>query len=177
MNKEMKSNIIIIILVNVICFGLIALTVFTQFGTGIKVIKNVEMYPVDQGTSHYSSYNSKLHQTYDSYIRRVKVDTDDYDIEPVWVDAKYVFGTDNEKEIRELIEDKDTVRLNVFFSKKNGDTLGVTTKGSTIWSFYYNNNKLLKYGLIIIPCVDLFLVGLLVFSEKMKRKQNNPERG
>ena len=167
----MKSNIIIVILVNAVCIGFIALTVFLQFGSNIEVIKNVEMYPVEQGTSQYSTYNYRLHQTYDSYIRLVKVDTDDDDIEPVWIDAEYVFGTDNEKEIKDLIEDKDTVRLNVFINTKTGETMGVTTKGTSRWSFFYNNNKLLKYGLIIIPCVDIFLIGLIVFSEKMKRKQ------
>ena len=166
----MKSNIIIVILVNVICIGFIALTVFLQFGSDIEVVRNVEMYPVEQGTSQYSTYNYRLHQTYDSYIRLVKIDTDDEDIEPVWVDAKYVFGIDNEKVIKELIEDKDTVRLNVFINSKTGETMGVTTKGTSRWSFFYNNNKLLRYGLIIIPCVDIFLIGLIVFSEKMKRK-------
>ena len=169
MAKDLKTNIIIVILVNAVCAALIALTVFLQFGIHIKVVKNEEMYPVEQGTSHYSSYSYKLHQTYDGYIRVVKIATDDDDIEPVWVDAEYVFGTDNEKEIKDLIEDKDTVRLNVFINAKTGETMGVTTKGATRWSFFYNNNKILKYGLIIIPCVDIFLIGLIVISEKMKR--------
>ena len=166
MESNLKSNIIIVILVNVICFCFIAFTIFMQFGINIKVVKNVKMYPVEQGTSHYSSYNYRLNQSYDSYIRMVRIESDDDDIESVWVDAQYVFGTDNEKEINELIEDKDAVRLNVFINSKTGETMGVTTKGTSRWSFFYNNNKLLKYGLIILPCVDIFLIGLIVFSEK-----------
>lgn len=90
----MKTNIISIVLVNIVCIGLVALTIFLQFDTDIKVIKGVEVYPIEQGVSHYSSYSLKLHQSYETYIRRVKIATDEEGIEPVWVDAKYVFGTD-----------------------------------------------------------------------------------
>ena len=168
----MKTNIISIVLVNIVCIGFIVFTIFMQFGTDIEVIKDVDVYPIEQGVSHYSSYSLKLHQSYETYIRLVKVATDEKDIEPVWVDAKYVFGTDSEKEIRGLIEEKESVRVNVFINPKTGETIGVTTKGASRLSLFYNNNKLFKYGWIIILGVDLFCIGLVIFSEKMKRRDD-----
>ena len=168
----MKTNIISIVLVNIVCIGFIAVTIFMQFGTDIEVIKDLDVYPVEQGVSHYSGYNLRLHQSYETYIRRVKIATDEEGIEPVWVDAKYVFGTDSEKEIKNLIEKKESVRVNVFVNPKTGETIGVTTKGATRLSLFYNNNKLLKYGWIIILGVDLFCIGLVIFSEKMKRRDD-----
>ena len=167
----MKTNIIALAIANIVCVGFIMLTIFLRFGINIEVIKNVDAYPVAQGVSHSSIYDLRLHQTYDNYTRIVKVSTDDEDIEPVWVDAKDIFGTDSEKKIREMIEEKEIVRLNIFINPETGETIGVTKKGSTRWSLFYNNNKLLKYGLTIILCVDIFVIGLIFFPEKMKRRQ------
>ena len=166
----MKSNIISIAAVNIVWIGFILITVFLQFGTDIEVVKKVDSLPVDIGYTQ-----SSIHQTGKAPITtshcKVKIKPEDEDIDPFWVNAKDVFGTEDERKLQKMIDKEETIRLNIFINPKTDEVLGVTTKGTSRWALIYNNNKLVKYGLAILAGVDLFLVGLVIFSEKMKRRQ------
>ena len=169
----MKTNYICLAIVNFICIVFIAFTIFSQFGTNIQVIKAADAYPIDVATRISSRYSGKTQQSYNDYTRVVKVKAKDADIDPVWVDAKYVFGTEDEKELKAMVDNKDIVKLNFFVNPKTNKTLGVTVKGASKWSLFYNNNKLLKYGLIVIPCVDLFVIAVIFLKEKKKATKRN----
>ena len=164
----MKNNIICLFVVNIICVGFIMLTVFLQFGTDIKVLNEVESLPIEVGyaQSTHRSTTGRAARVYDCKVK-VKPDTDD--IAPFWVDAKDVFGTDDEGELEEIIENEDAVKLNIFINPETDKVLGVTVKGASKWSLFYQNNKLVKYGLVIIPCVDVFVLLVMLLSGKKKK--------
>ena len=92
MNKEMKSKIISIAFVNFIAIGFIMFTIFARFGTHIEVIKRVDCVPVD--ISYSKSVSARV----------VLVKSDEDDMDSFWVNAKEIFGTDKERELKEMIE-------------------------------------------------------------------------
>ena len=123
----MKSNIISLAVTNVIAIGFIIFTIFARFGTHIEVIKRMELLPVSVGYS-----NSE---------RVVLMESeDDDDIDRFWVNAKYVYGTDKERELRRMIEDEDTIRLNVFIDPRTEEVLGITKKSTSVLGLIYVNH-------------------------------------
>ena len=145
----MKTNIISLAVTNVIAIGFIIFTVFATFGTHIEVIKRMELLPVSVGYA-----NSER-------LVLMEPEDDDYDIDRFWVSAKYVYGTDKERELREIIDDEDTIRLNVFIDPRTDEVLGVTKKSTSKLALIYNNHKLFRYGIPIILGVDIFCVVLM----------------
>ena len=170
----MKSNILSLVIVDVICIAFIVFTVISQFGTNIKALEDVRSTPVDTGSSEYTLYrrgygSSKL------YKMVVKMEPEDDEIESFWVDPVEVFGTEDEHDIKDLINAGDAVRINVFVNPETGKVLGYTTKGASIPAMIYSNNKLVKYGSIIIPAVNVFVIILIVISEKAKKKKQRKQ--
>lgn len=170
----MKSGIISLALVDVICIAFIFFTVISQFGTNIKVYEREKAYPVEYGSFEHTLYrrgygSSKIYQS------AVKMQPADDDIDTFWVVAEEVFGTDDEHELKELIEEKEEVRLNIFVNPETGKVIGSTTKGTSKFALIYNDNKLVKYGLIIIPAVNVFVIILIVISEKVKKKNQKKQ--
>ena len=53
----MKTKILSVIIANIIIIGFIIFTVFMQFGTNIKVLKKVEVCPIDVSYSQDARYN------------------------------------------------------------------------------------------------------------------------
>ena len=157
MKKEMITNIISIVVVNIIAILFIVFTIFARFGIHIEVIKKVDCVPVSV--------------SYSNSERVVLVEPDDDDIDRFWVDAGDIFGTDKERELREMIEDEDSVRLNVFINPKTDEVLGVTKKGTSVLALIYNNHKLFRYGIVFIPCVDLFIILVILLSNKRISKK------
>lgn len=164
----MKDNIICMVVVNIICVGFIMLTVFLQFGTDIKVMRKVESLPIEVGYTH-STRRSTAGRPVSVADCKVKVAPDSDDIDSFWVDAKDVFGTDDEDELEEIIEDEDTIKLNIFINPETDEVLGVTTKGTSRWALIYQNNKLVKYGSVLIPCVDVFVILIMLLFGKKKK--------
>lgn len=159
MNKEMKSKIISIAFVNFIAIGFIMFTIFARFGTHIEVIKRVDCVPVD--ISYSKSVSARV----------VLVKPDEDDMDSFWVNAKEIFGTDKERELKEMIEDKESVRLNVFINPQTHEVLGVTKNGTSRLALIYHNHKLLKYGIFILLGVDVFLLVLILLSRKGLTKE------
>lgn len=147
----MKSNIISLVVTNVIAIGFIIFTIFARFGTHIEVIKRMELLPVSVGYS-----NSE---------RVVLMEPeDDDDIDRFWVNAKYVYGTDKERELRRMIEDEDTIRLNVFIDPRTEEVLGITKKSTSVLGLIYVNHKLFRYGIPMILGADILIVVLMLLS-------------
>lgn len=174
MRGNMKSGIISLALVDVICIAFIFFTVISQFGTNIKVYEREKAYPVEYGSFEHTLYrrgygSSKIYQS------AVKMQPADDDIDTFWVVAEEVFGTDDEHDIKDLIKDGDAVRINIFINPETGKVLGYTTKGASIPAMIYSNNKLVKYGSIIIPAVNVFVIILIVISEKVKKKNRKKQ--
>lgn len=170
----MKSSILSLVIVDVICIAFIVFTVISQFGTNIKAYENMRSIPVDTGSSEYTLYrrgygSSKL------YKMVVKMEPEDDEIESFWVDPMEVFGTEDEHDIKDLIKDGDAVRINIFINPETGKVIGYTTKSASIPAMIYSNNKLVKYGSIIIPAVNLFVIILIVISEKVKKKNQKKQ--
>ena len=159
MNKEMKSKIISIAFVNFIAIGFIMFTIFARFGTHIEVIKRVDCVPVD--ISYSKSVSARV----------VLVKSDEDDMDSFWVNAKEIFGTDKERELKEMIEDKESVMLNVFINPQTHEVLGVTKNGTSRLALIYHNHKLLKYGIFILLGVDVFLLVLILLSRKGLTKE------
>ena len=148
---KMKSNIISLAVTNVIAIGFIIFTIFARFGTHIEVIKRMELLPVSVGYS-----NSE---------RVVLMEPeDDDDIDRFWVNAKYVYGTDKERELRRMIEDEDTIRLNVFIDPRTDEVLGITKKSTSVLGLIYVNHKLFRYGIPMILGADILIVVLMLLS-------------
>lgn len=69
-----------------------------------------------------------------------------------------------------MVDDKETIKMNIFVDSRTNEVLGVTRKSASKLALIYNNNKLVKLGSIIIPCVDLLVFGSIYFSGKKKGK-------
>ena len=68
-----------------------------------------------------------------------------------------------------MVDDKETIKMNIFVDSRTNEVLGVTRKSASKLALIYNN-KLVKLGSIIIPCVDLLVFGSIYFSGKKKGK-------
>ena len=166
----MKNSIISIVAVNIICFAFIAFTCYMRFGTKIEVIKNVDSVPVETGATH--SKRMRKGMTFYSTRWMVKIETPGSDFEPFWVDGVDTFGTNDGDKLKAIVKAKDHIRLNIFINPENGEVLGVTSKGTSFLALFYYNNKLLRYGSLIILGVDIFTVILMLTAGRAKsRKQ------
>ncbi len=168
----MKTKILSVILANIIILGFIIFTVFMQFGTNIKVLKKVEVCPVDVSYSLDERYNRFYGGNGIIIVSTCMVEVEPVveEIEPFWVNAKDFFKTDDEKVLRRMVDDKETIKMNIFVDPRTNEVLGVTRKSASKLALIYNNNKLVKLGSIIIPCVDLLVFGSIYFSGKKKGK-------
>ena len=167
----MKSNIISIAVVNIICIAFIAFTCYARFGTNIDVIKDVDSVPVKWGATQ--SKRMKNGMTYYSKHYMVLVETPEKDFEPFWVDAVDIFGTNDQNKLKEIVNDKEHVKLNIFINPDDNEVLGVTRKGTSNLALYYTNNKLLRYGIYIILGVDALVVILMLTAGRAKKKKQN----
>ncbi len=75
-----------------------------------------------------------------------------------------------------MVDSKTHVNLNIFINPEDNEVIGVTTKGDSLAALFYANNKVVKYGLIILPAVDVFVILIMVLSNgaskrKAKKKQ------
>ena len=165
----MKSNIISLVIVNIICFAFIFATVFITFGTKIDVVRNVEALPVEIGSTQ--SRHMRKGMTYYSTNRMVKVKTDDSRFESIWIDGDRVFGTNDRDKLQEIVDKHEHIKINVFINPDTGEALGVTLKGDSKLALFYTNNKLLRYGSIIIPAVDVFVILTCLISGRSKKKK------
>lgn len=157
-----------IFVVNVIALGFIGITLLAQFGVHIRVDKGVELVPVEIGYSHSTvKVNSKFVDVADCSVHlRYKDDSQ----APFWEPATVVFGKVSVDDIKDMIEDEDTIERNVFINTKTHRVVGLTKNGKSILSLYYFNSKMFRYGILILVIVDIF-VGLLIKSANAKSKK------
>ena len=101
----------------------------------------------------------------------VKVEPDVDEIYPFWLDAREFFNTDNEDVLRKMVDNKETVKINIFINSQTNEVIGITKSNASKLALFYRNNKLVKFGFIIIPCVDLLVFGSICFSRKKKGNQ------
>lgn len=157
-----------IFVVNVIALGFIGITLLAQFGVHIRVDKGVELVPDKIGYSHLTEWiNSKSVDVADCSVHlRYKDDAR----APFWEPAAVVFGKVGVDDIKDMIEDGDSIKRNVFFNTRSGEVIGVTKSGTSVLSLYYFNSKMFRYGILITIIVDIF-VGLLIKSANKKSKK------
>ena len=165
----MKSNIISIAVVNIICIAFIAFTCYSRFGTNIEVIKNVDSVPVKWGGTQRKRMKNGM--TYYATHRMVLVETPGSDFESFWVDAVDIFGTNDQDKLKEIVNEKEHINLNIFINPDTKEVLGVTRKGTSDLALFYTNNKLLRYGIYIILGVDVLAVILMLTSGRAKKKK------
>lgn len=173
----MKTKILSVILANIIITGFITFTVFMQFGTNIKVLKKVEVYPIDvdySQTARYSRFYGGNGIIYSSTCL-VKLEPTVNEIKPFWVDAKDFFNSDDEEILQRMVDNKEIIKMNIFVNSKTNEVLGVTKRNTSKLALIYRNNKPVKFGSIIIPCVDLFVIGLIMLFEKKCNKRTSSE--
>ena len=170
----MKSSIISIVAVNIICFAIIALTCFLRFGTNIEVIKDVDSVPVDVGATHSKRMRNGM--TFYSTRWMVQIETPGSDFEPFWVDGVDTFGSNDKDKLKAVVEKGEHIKLNIFINPESNEVLGVTRKSSSILALFYYNNKLLRYGSLIILGVDVLTVILMLTAGRSKnRKQKKAQ--
>jgi len=168
-----KTKILSVIIANIIIIGFIIFTVFMQFGTNIRVLKKVEVCPIDVSYSEDARYNRFYggNGIINVSTCMVKVEPDVDEIYPFWLDAKEFFNTDNEDVLRKMVDNKETVKINIFINSQTNEVIGITKSNASKLALIYRNNKLVKFGFIIIPCVDLLVFGSIYFSRKKKGNQ------
>lgn len=160
-----KKNSVIII-VNFIALGFIVITLLTQFGVHIKVDEGTELIPVEIGYSQSTSHiNSKSVPVSERYVR-LKFESNVK--KPFWVPADVVFGKAAVDEIEDMINDGNSVIINVFYDTKSDEVVGVTKSGKSILSLYFYNSKVFRYGILILLLVDIFVFFLIKFSNKKR---------
>ena len=171
----MKSSIISIVAVNIVCFAFIALTCFLRFGTKIEVIKDVDSVPVEVGATH--SKHMRNGMTFYSTHWKVRIETPGSDFEPFWVDGVDTFGSNDQDKLKSIVEKREHIKLNIFINPENNEILGVTSKSSSVLALFYYNNKLLRYGSLIILGVDVFVVIIMLTAGRAKsRKQKKAQK-
>ena len=168
MDSSLKNDIISVVAVNVVCFGFIIFTVFMQFGINIKVIKKVNAVPVDIGYVSETYYRRGYGST-NIPVCMVELKTDSDKFDSVWVEAKDFFKTDNEIMLKKKISAKESVKINIFYNPKKDEILGITKKGGTVLSLINDNNKLVRYGSVILVGVDLFVLSLMYSKYRRKK--------
>ena len=171
----MKNSIISIVAVNIICFAFIALTCFLRFGTNIEVIKDVDSVPVEIGATH----SKRMRNGMTFYVTHwmVRIEAPGSDLEPFWADAVDTFGTNDQDKHKEIVEAKKHIKLNIFINPENNEVLGVSSKGSSVLALFYYNNKLLRYGSLIVLGVDVLAVILMLTAGRAKNgKQKKAQK-
>ena len=160
-----KKNAAILV-VNFIVLGFIAITLLTQFGVHIKVDEGAELIPVEIGYSQSTSHiNSKSVPVSERYVR-LKFENNAQ--KSFWVPAYVVFGKAAVDEIEDMINDGNSIKINVFYNTKSDDIVGVTKSGKSILSLYFYNSKVFRYGILILLLVDIFVFFLIKFSNKKR---------
>ena len=172
----MKNSIISIVAVNIICIAFIAFTCFMRFGTNIKVIKDVDSVPVETGAIHKKRVRNGA--TFYSTQWKVRIETPgNDDFEPFWVDGVDTFGSNDQDKLKSIVEKREHIKLNIFINPENNEILGVTSKSSSVLALFYYNNKLLRYGSLIILGVDVFVVIIMLTAGRAKsRKQKKAQK-
>ena len=152
-----------IFVVNFIALGFIAFILLAQFGVHIKVAEGVELVPVEIGYSQSTErINGKSVRVSERYVRLQY----EYDAQKLfWMPASVVFGSASDSDIKDMINDGDPINRNVFFNTKSNEVIGVTESGKSIFSLYYNNSKMFRYGIWILILCDIF-VGFLLYLRK-----------
>lgn len=171
----MKSGIISLVIVNIICLAFMAFTCYARFGTDIDVVRDIDAVAFELGATSTKHRNKGM--TFYSIKRKILMKTgEDFNNRTFWVDADVVFGTNDRDKLKELVDSKTHVNLNIFINPEDNEVIGVTTKGDSLAALFYANNKVVKYGLIILPAVDVFVILIMVLSNgaskrKAKKKQ------
>ena len=171
----MKSSIISLVIVNIICIGFMAFTCYARFGTNIEVVRDIDAVAFELGAT--SSRRMSKGKTYYRVNRMVLMKTgEDFNNRTFWVDADFVFGTNDRDKLKEMVDSKKHFKLNIFINPDDNEVIGVTTKGDSLLALFYTNNKVLRYGSIILPAVDVLVILTIVMSNgaskrKAKKKQ------
>ena len=144
-----------IFVVNFIALGFIAFTLLAQFGVHIKVDAGVNLVPVEIGYSQSTRHiNSKFVSVSERYVRlKYKNDAQ----MSFWVPASVVFGRTSVDDIEDMIKDGESIKRNVFYNSKSNEVIGVTESGKSMFSLYYNNSKMFRYGIWILILCDFFI--------------------
>lgn len=132
----MKKNYEIFV-VNFIALGFITFTLLAQFGVHI---------------------NSKFVDIYDRLVR-LEYKNDAQKL--FWMPASVAFGRTGENEIKDMIDDGDFIKRNVFINTRSNEVVGVTKRGGSKLSLYFYNSKMFRYGILLLMIVDIF-VGFLI---------------
>ena len=74
-----------------------------------------------------------------------------------------------------MVDNKEIIKMNIFVNSKTNEVLGVTKRNTSKLALIYRNNKPVKFGSIIIPCVDIFVIGLIMLFEKKCNKRTSSE--
>ena len=176
MNSSLKNDIISVLAVNIVFLGFIMLTVFLQFGTSIKSVRKVNAVPAEIGYASETFYRRGYGST-NIPVCMVRLETDSDKFDSVWVEAKDFYKTDNEVKLKKKIDAKESVKINIFYNPKTEEILGVTKKGASTFSLINDNNKLVRYGTVILVAVDLFVAGLIYSKHKPRvKKQEQVEQ-
>ena len=148
-----------IFVVNFIALGFIGITLLAQFGVHIQVDKGVDLVPTE-----IQYIQSSQRVSGERYIHfRYEEDTQ----KSFWVPSSVVFGRAGDDDIKDMIEDGDSIKRNVFYNTRSDKVIGVTKSGRSVLSLYYYNSKMFRYGIWILLLCDLF-VGFLIISQKKK---------
>lgn len=154
----MKKNYEIFV-VNFIALGFITFTLLAQFGVHIKVDKGVDLVPIEIGYSQSKVHiNSKF---VDIYERLVRLEYKNDAQKSFWMPASVAFGRTGENEIKDMIDDGDFIKRNVFINTRSNEVVGVTKRGGSKLSLYFYNSKMFRYGILLLMIVDIF-VGFLI---------------
>ncbi len=153
-----------IFVVNFIVLGFITFTLVAQFGVHIKVDKGVDLIPIkieySQSTMRINGKSARVTERY------VRLKYENNEQKSFWMPASVVFGRAAEDEIKDMIEDGDSIKRNVFFNTKSNEVIGVTKSGKSILSLYYYNSKMFRYGILILIICDIFVGFLIKFKNK-----------